>query len=189
MDPFAKAVAPRLPASSTTRSASRTPSTSTTCSCCPCACSRENPSELATTIASASSYVLVDEYQDTNRAQYQFVELLGGEHGNVVRRRRRRSVDLRLARRRHPEHPRLREGFPERARRAARGELPVARRRSSTLANVVISGEHGAPGKTLRATRPRWRARHRSSRALDERDEAEFVVEEIVDAAVGESRR
>ena len=28
-------------------------------------------------------FMLVDEYQDTNRAQYQFVTLLGGEHGNV----------------------------------------------------------------------------------------------------------
>ena len=37
-------------------------------------------------------------------------------HGNVLRRRRRRSVDLRLARRRHPEHPRLREGLSRRAR-------------------------------------------------------------------------
>jgi DNA helicase-2/ATP-dependent DNA helicase PcrA len=28
-------------------------------------------------------FVLVDEYQDTNRAQYKLVTLLGGEHGNV----------------------------------------------------------------------------------------------------------
>ena len=42
-----------------------------------------------------------------------------------LRRRRRRSVDLRLARRRHPEHPRLQQGFSERRRRAARGELPL----------------------------------------------------------------
>ncbi|MFP5354449.1 MAG: ATP-dependent helicase, partial [Gemmatimonadota bacterium] len=29
-------------------------------------------------------YILVDEYQDTNRAQYRFVALLGGAHGNVA---------------------------------------------------------------------------------------------------------
>src|SRR4029450_10673667 len=28
-------------------------------------------------------YILVDECQDTNRAQYRLVKLLGGEHGNV----------------------------------------------------------------------------------------------------------
>jgi DNA helicase-2/ATP-dependent DNA helicase PcrA len=28
--------------------------------------------------------ILVDEYQDTNRAQYEFVRLLGARHGNVV---------------------------------------------------------------------------------------------------------
>src|SRR4029079_499921 len=29
-------------------------------------------------------FILVDEYQDTNRAQFQFVKLLGSAHGNVV---------------------------------------------------------------------------------------------------------
>src|SRR5690606_19156332 len=29
-------------------------------------------------------FILVDEYQDTNRAQYQFVKMLGGERGNVM---------------------------------------------------------------------------------------------------------
>ncbi|CAA9320544.1 MAG: ATP-dependent DNA helicase UvrD/PcrA, partial [uncultured Gemmatimonadaceae bacterium] len=29
-------------------------------------------------------FILVDEYQDTNRAQYKFINLLGGEHGNVL---------------------------------------------------------------------------------------------------------
>jgi DNA helicase-2/ATP-dependent DNA helicase PcrA len=28
-------------------------------------------------------YILVDEYQDTNRAQYELIKLLGGGHGNV----------------------------------------------------------------------------------------------------------
>ncbi len=31
----------------------------------------------------AFRYVLVDEYQDTNHAQYRFLQLLGGKHGNV----------------------------------------------------------------------------------------------------------
>src|SRR5712671_594148 len=29
-------------------------------------------------------FILVDEYQDTNRAQFQFIKLLGSNHGNVV---------------------------------------------------------------------------------------------------------
>ena len=29
-------------------------------------------------------FILVDEYQDTNRAQFQFIKLLGSVHGNVV---------------------------------------------------------------------------------------------------------
>ena len=28
-------------------------------------------------------YILVDEYQDTNHAQYRLLQLLAGEHGNV----------------------------------------------------------------------------------------------------------
>ena len=31
----------------------------------------------------AFRYVLVDEYQDTNHAQYRLLQLLAGEHGNV----------------------------------------------------------------------------------------------------------
>jgi DNA helicase II / ATP-dependent DNA helicase PcrA len=31
----------------------------------------------------AFRYILVDEYQDTNHAQYRLLQLLGGEHGNV----------------------------------------------------------------------------------------------------------
>ena len=40
-------------------------------------------------------------------------------------RRRRRPVDLPLARRRHPEHPRLRARLPGRDGRQARAELPL----------------------------------------------------------------
>ena len=42
-----------------------------------------------------------------------------------VRRRRRRPVDLRLARGQRPEHPRLRARLPGRDRRQARAELPL----------------------------------------------------------------
>jgi len=46
--------------------------------------------------ARAFRYILVDEYQDTNHAQYVLLKLLASEHGNL------------MARRRHPQHPRLR---------------------------------------------------------------------------------
>ena len=42
-----------------------------------------------------------------------------------LRRRRRRPGDLHLARRRHPQHPRLRARLPGRARRAPGAELPL----------------------------------------------------------------
>ena len=69
-------------------------------------------------------YLHVDEYQDTNAAQYRHRAGAGRRPPQPVRRGRRRPVDLRLARRRPPQHPRLR------ARRArgdggeARAELP-----------------------------------------------------------------
>ena len=177
----------RSTASSRRRCAKRTPSTSTTCWCCRCACCARTPTALAS-YRERFQFILVDEYQDTNRAQYQFVKLLGRRARQRVRRRRRRSVDLRLARRRHPQHPRLREGFPERARRAARGELSLApadpRRRERRHQR-----EHVAPtGKTLRPTRPGGE-RVTVVGALDERDEADWVVEEIAARLHGRARR
>ncbi len=48
-------------------------------------------------------------------------------HEQHHRRRRRGPVDLPLARRRHPQHPRLRERPPGRARRQAGAQLPLDR--------------------------------------------------------------
>ena len=73
----------------------------------------------------AFAHVLVDEYQDTNRAQYRLVRLLADGHRNVVLRRRRGPVGLCVPRRRHPQHPRLRDGLPGRHDRAPRAELPL----------------------------------------------------------------
>ena len=80
-------------------------------------------------------HVLVDEYQDTNHAQYMLVrELVGRDAettsrrraaGRAVRRRRRRPVDLRLPRRDDPQHPGVRAGLPERQDDPARAELPL----------------------------------------------------------------
>ena len=61
-------------------------------------------------------YILVDEYQDTNTAQYLWLRLLAQEHRRKWRpepllRRRRRPVDLRLAGRGDRQHPALRARF------------------------------------------------------------------------------
>ena len=70
-------------------------------------------------------YILVDEYQDTNRPQYELMKLLAGETQKRLRRRRRGPEHLLLARRRHSQHPRVREGLSQRAHRPARAELPL----------------------------------------------------------------
>jgi ATP-dependent DNA helicase Rep len=54
-------------------------------------------------------YLLVDEYQDTNRAQYRLLKLLAGA---PHRGGRRRPGHLRLARRRHREPAPAARGYP-----------------------------------------------------------------------------
>ena len=72
-------------------------------------------------------HVLVDEFQDTNRIQYQWLELFAAAHKNLFRRRRRRPVHLRLARRARGEHPEVRKRSSRHAHRAPGAELPFDR--------------------------------------------------------------
>ena len=67
-----------------TSGASRRPArwTSTTCWCTPSSCS-SSVARRAREVAGAFRHVLVDEYQDTNHAQYRLVRAAGGAHGNV----------------------------------------------------------------------------------------------------------
>ena len=44
----------------------------------------ESNAELLAVYRSRFHFLLVDEYQDTNRAQFRFVELLASEHGNLM---------------------------------------------------------------------------------------------------------
>ncbi|MCH7891526.1 MAG: UvrD-helicase domain-containing protein [Gemmatimonadetes bacterium] len=44
----------------------------------------ESNAELLAAYRSRFQFLLVDEYQDTNRAQFRFVELLASEHGNLM---------------------------------------------------------------------------------------------------------
>jgi DNA helicase-2/ATP-dependent DNA helicase PcrA len=123
-------------------------------------------------------YILVDEYQDTNRAQYEFIKLLGGEHGNVCvvgdddqSIYGWRGADIRNILDFSKDFPdatvvRLEENY--------RSTPPIL-----DLANVVIRGNTARMGKTLRATHTGG-DKVTVARALDERDEADFVVDEII---------
>ena len=70
-------------------------------------------------------YIHVDEYQDTNRVQYDLLRLLVNESRNLCVVGRRGSIHLPLARRRHRQHSSLRRGLSRRARRSPGGKLPL----------------------------------------------------------------
>ncbi len=122
-------------------------------------------------------YILVDEYQDTNRAQYRFIALLGGTHGNVAvvgdddqSIYGWRGADIRNILDFEKDFPaahvvRLEENYRSTPQILA-------------LANAAISVNTERRGKTLRSTRSAGESVIAVS-ALDERDEAEYVIDEI----------
>jgi DNA helicase-2/ATP-dependent DNA helicase PcrA len=124
-------------------------------------------------------YLLVDEYQDTNRAQYHLVRLIGGAHGNVMVVGDEdqsiygwRGADIRNILDFERDFPgaavvRLEENY-----RSTPQILAVA--------NAAISSNTERRGKTLRATRPAGET-VAVMRTLDERDEADFVLQTILD--------
>ena len=127
-------------------------------------------------------YILVDEYQDTNRAQYRFIQLVGAAHRNVLvvgdddqSIYGWRGADIRNILDFERDFPgaaivRLEENY-----RSTPQILDVA--------NAVIVGNTERRGKTLRPTRPAGETVMRVG-ALDERDEADFVADTIVDRTV-----
>ena len=137
---------------------------------------RENPSQLKS-YRSRFRYVLVDEYQDTNRAQYQLVRLLAGDEANVCvvgdddqSIYGWRGADIRNILDFTKDFPtasivRLEENY--------RSAPPIL-----DVANAVISANNSRMGKTLRPTRG-GNEPVTSLRALDERDEADWIVEEL----------
>lgn len=44
----------------------------------------ERHEELRSRLAETHRFIMVDEYQDTNRLQHEIIRLIGGEHGNVM---------------------------------------------------------------------------------------------------------
>ncbi|MCU0625605.1 MAG: UvrD-helicase domain-containing protein, partial [Gemmatimonadaceae bacterium] len=98
-------------------------------------------------------YVLVDEYQDTNRAQFELVHLLAGASGNVM------VPGAHVVR--------LEENYRSTPEILA-------------LANAAIAGNTQRRGKTLRATRPGG-PRPVRVRCLDERDEADWIADDIAE--------
>jgi ATP-dependent DNA helicase UvrD/PcrA len=176
MDPFARAVVPVF------RSLGETLQTSNAVDfddllLLPVRLLQNHPDKLAQ-YRQRFRYILVDEYQDTNRAQYELIKLLGGGHGNVCvvgdddqSIYGWRGADIRNILDFNKDFPtaavvRLEENYRSTPQILA-------------LANAVISENTQRMGKTLRATHAAGDA-ITVVRSLDERDEAEFVVGEMM---------
>src|SRR5688500_3898996 len=122
-------------------------------------------------------FILVDEYQDTNRAQYRLITLLGGEHGNVCvvgdddqSIYGWRGADIRNILDFEKDFPRAAVVRLEENYRSTPNILEVA--------NAAIAANAERRGKTLRATRPAGE-KVAVVAALDDRDESDWLCEEI----------
>ena len=126
-------------------------------------------------------YLLVDEYQDTNRAQYELLRALAGHTGNlfVVGDDDQsiygwRGADLRNILEFQRDFPAARLVRLEENYRSTTAILDAA--------NALIAPNKGRIGKTLRTTRGGGEL-VTLVRAADERDEAEWLVRDMTDRA------
>jgi DNA helicase II / ATP-dependent DNA helicase PcrA len=136
---------------------------------------REHPERLRA-YQNRFRFILVDEFQDTNRAQYQLIRLLG-EHGNVCAVGDDdqsiygwRGADVRNMQDFLKDFPNARLVRLEENYRSTQVVLDAA--------NGVIAENSGRIGKTL-TTRRRGGESVTLVAAADERDEAEWVVREL----------
>ncbi len=122
-------------------------------------------------------FLLVDEFQDTNRAQYELIKALGGVHRNVfavgdddqsIYGWRGADVGNMMALQRDFDPTRL-----VRLEENYRSTRPIL-----DAANAVISRNTARLGKTLRTTRPGGETITVLA-AADERDEAEWIAREL----------
>ncbi|MBP2646862.1 MAG: UvrD-like helicase [Gemmatimonadetes bacterium] len=141
----------------------------------PLALFREHPDRLAAW-RDRFAFILVDEFQDTNRAQYEMVRALGG-HGNVMvvgdddqSIYGWRGADVRNMRQFQEDFPGTKVVRLEENYRSSQVVLDAA--------NAVIAENRGRMGKTL-VTRRRGGEQVTLLTAADERDEAEWVVREL----------
>ncbi len=124
-------------------------------------------------------YLLVDEYQDTNRAQYQIVRLLAGDDGNVTVVGDEdqsiyswRGADIQNILDFERDFPGARVLRLEEKYRSSQSILDVAA--------ALVRNNTRRKGKTLRATKRGGEA-VRLHAASDEFEEAAFVVERIAE--------
>ncbi|HEX2484703.1 MAG TPA: UvrD-helicase domain-containing protein [Myxococcota bacterium] len=131
-------------------------------------------------------YVLVDEYQDTNRVQYRLVTQLAAEHRNlcVVGDVDQsiygwRGADVRNILDFERDFPEARVVTLDRNYRSTRPILAGA--------DAVVANNRARREKTMRAERGEGEP-IRLYRARDDRDEAQFVVQDILQGARSEGR-
>jgi DNA helicase-2/ATP-dependent DNA helicase PcrA len=131
--------------------------------------------DVRTRLARRFRHVLVDEYQDTNHAQYEFVRLVAAEHRNVLvvgdddqAIYGWRGADIRNILDFERDYPNAKVVRLEENYRSSASILE--------LANTVISANLARRGKTLRATRAGGE-KVVLLEAADDRDEAESIAE------------
>jgi DNA helicase-2/ATP-dependent DNA helicase PcrA len=123
------------------------------------------------------AFVLVDEYQDTNRAQFRFIELLAADHGNLMvvgdddqSIYGWRGADIRNILDFETAFPGARIVRLERNYRSTQRILDAA--------NAVIAENVNRKGKTLRTERVGGEA-ITLVETFDETDEARWIVEDL----------
>ena len=146
----------------------------------------EREPEVRARFAERFQFLLVDEYQDTNRAQYRLIKLIGGEHGNIAvvgdpsqSIYGWRGADI--------KNILDFEGEFASARVISLDENYRSTPNILELANAAIAANTHRKVSTLRPTRPEGE-RVTLVAALDDRDEAEWVADEITARMSTENR-